>query len=87
MTTYAVNHGKGQHPVEIEFPNKAGSPKDIIFIQPKSKAKLPAGARIAPNHLKRYPQIQAMKINEVGEPVLTEPVTTSAETPTTTSAS
>ena len=48
MTTYVINRSDAMLPVEIEFPDAPLHHKEYIFIQTKSKARLPPGSRVTP---------------------------------------
>ena len=68
MTTYVINRGSGQAAVTIEFPGAEASTLNSIYVQPKSSAKVPAGARVQPAYLLLNPQVFINTIDQVGEP-------------------
>ena len=67
MTTYVINSGTAQATVEIEYPLDA-SRLDHIFIQPKSKAKVPAGAKVTDGFLMMNPKVKTVKVDDLNEP-------------------
>lgn len=73
MTTYVINADEGQMPVQIEYPGTSPLRVETVFIQPKSKAKIPAGSRVPPNFMQLFPSISVKTVDEVGEPVVEAP--------------
>lgn len=67
MTTYAINSSGGQEAVEIVFPGEPDRKMELIFIQPKSKAKLPPGARIRDGYLFENKHVRAKTVDAIGE--------------------
>ena len=68
MTTYAINRGYGQAAVTVEFPGDTASTYDTVFIQPKSKAKIPPGSRVWPPYLLLNTSVEINVIDQIGEP-------------------
>lgn len=73
MTTYVINGEPDSLPVDIEFPNE-GNRADTIFLQAKSRAKLPAFSRIPKGFLQQHPKVRTHLIDGIDEPAATETV-------------
>lgn len=71
MTTYVINGELAQVPVEVEFPLD-GMRKDHVFIQPKSKAKVPAGSRVTAAFLLQHPKVKTVRVDDLNEPSILE---------------
>ena len=71
MTTLAINRSESSLPVTIEFPEQVGRPPEFVFLQPKSKAKLPSGSRVSPEFVALHPkELSLVIIDGLGEPVV-----------------
>lgn len=66
MTTYVINGEESQVVVDITFPLE-NDRKDVIFIQPKSKAKIPAYSVVDPNFLFHNPKVRVHKMDNINE--------------------
>jgi hypothetical protein len=67
MTTYVINTTNFSASVKIQRPPKQDF--EFIFVQEKSKAKLPAGAVVDEGFLMQNPGIKARRLDAVGEPL------------------
>jgi hypothetical protein len=69
MTTYVINGTDFSLPVEIEYPAE-GSRKDDVYIQAKSKAKLPAMSRVTSAFLSQNPRVSIQRVDDLNEPLV-----------------
>ena len=69
MTTYVINGTEFSLPVEIEYLAEGGR-KDEIYIQSKSKAKLPAMSSVTRAFLSQNPRVSVQRVDDLNEPLV-----------------
>jgi hypothetical protein len=69
MTTYVINGADFALAVEIEYPTE-NNRKDDVYIQAKSKAKLPAMSRVSSAFLAQNPRVTVVKVDDLNEPLV-----------------